>query len=167
MTVLDGLRPCLVFALSFVESVLIPVAFNRSLDQCEGKWDEKTENQPEVNHLGVGRWRELRYFTRENGRHHQHDCEVDRLTPLEKNLLVKGGGIADGQEEQGGQVGGEHLHLDLPLEGHDHMHLVHPLFKPQVCYCEHDQVFVGGMQLLEVFGLTVFVHHQRLLLEYK
>ena len=45
-------------------------------DLSEG--NEKTANQPDVNHFCIRRWGQLLYFACEYGRHHQHDCEVDR-----------------------------------------------------------------------------------------
>ena len=66
------------------------------------------------------------------------------------------------QQEQGGEVGGQHLRLDLPLQGDHHVHLFCPVLKSEVCDGEHDQVFVIELQLLENFCLAVFIHHQHL-----
>ena len=61
-----------------------------------------------------------------------------------------------------GQVGGQHLCLYLPLQGDHHVHLLVIFLKSEVCDCEHDQVFVIELQLLEIFFLIVFVHHKHL-----
>ena len=84
---------------------------------------------------------------------------------LKVDWLEEGGGIGGDQQQQGGQVGGQQLRLDLPLQGDHHVHLFLPLHKSEVCDGEHDQVFVLKLQLLKIFCLTVFVHHQHLLFD--
>ena len=66
-----------------------------------------------------------------------------------------------------GQVGGQQLHLHLPLKGDHHVDLVLPPLKFEVCDGEHGQVSVVVLQLLEIFCLTFFVHHPHLKFVYK
>ena len=50
---------------------------NSCLGKHEGEGDEEAEDEPHVDHLRVRRWRQLRYLAREDGRHHQHDGQID------------------------------------------------------------------------------------------
>ena len=145
--------------------VFLPVAFDGSLDQGEGKGDEEAEDKPDVDHLGVRRWWKLLDLAGEDGRHHQHDGQVHSEARLKVDWLEEGGGVGDTQQEQGGQVGGQHLRLDLPLQGDHHVHLLLLLLKPEVCDGEHDQVFVRWLHLLEMFCLGDLVHHKHLSFE--
>ena len=88
--------------------------------------------------------------------------QVHREACLKVDCLEEGGGVGGDQQEQGGQVGGQQLRLDIPLQGDHHVHLFLPHLKLEVCDCEHDQVFVIELQLLETFGLIIFVHHHYL-----
>ena len=86
--------------------LVLPVTFNACLDQGESKRNKEAEDQPDVDHLGVRRWRELLYLAGEDGRHHQHDGQVHSEARLKVDWLEEGGGVGDDQQEQGGQVGG-------------------------------------------------------------
>ena len=142
--------------------ILLPVALDGSLDQGESKGDEEAEDQPDVDHLGVRGWRQLLDLAREDGRHHQHDGQVHREARLKVDCLEEGGGVGGDQQEQGGQVGGQHLRLDLPLQVDHHVHLLVTFLKPQISDGKHDQVFVIKLQLFETFWFTVSVHYQHL-----
>ena len=144
---------------------MLQVAFDCSLDQGEGEGDEEAEDKPEVDHLGVRCWWKLLDLAGEDGRHHQHDSQVHCEARLKVDRLEEGGGVGDDQQEQGGEVGGQHLRLDLPLQGDHHVHLLLLLLKPEVCDGEHDQVFVRWLHLLEMFCLGDLVHHKHLSFE--
>ena len=83
-----------------------------------------TEDQPNVNHLGVGRERELLHDADEDGGHHQHVGQVDGEGGLEEERLEEGGGKGDGDEEERGEEGGHHLTCDLSLQNHFHTQTV-------------------------------------------
>ena len=55
-----------------------PVTLNCSLNDDSCKWNEKTEDEPSVNHLSVRGRRKSLNLAREDGRHHQHDGQVHR-----------------------------------------------------------------------------------------
>ena len=143
--------------------IFLSVAFYGCLDQGEGKGDEEAEDQPDVDHLGVRGRRQLLDLAREDGRHHQHDGQVHREARLKVDCLEEGGGVGDGEQEQGGQVGGQQLCLNLPLQGHHHVHLFVIFLKSEICDGEHDEVFVLDFKLLEFFGFAGFVRHQHLI----
>ena len=82
-----------------------------------------------------------RIFT-EDGGHHQHDGQV-HLSGIAKELFVKeDGDKGDEEQEDGGEVGGQQLCGNLPLQLQDHEHHVGILLlcQGQVCYCEHGQI---------------------------
>ena len=93
------------------------------MDYREGEGDEEADNEPDIDHLGVRRGGQLFYLGREDGRHDQHDGQVHGEASLEVFGFEEGGHVGGDQQEQGGQVGGQHLRLDLPLQGDDHVHL--------------------------------------------
>ena len=80
------------------------------------------EDQPEVDHLGVGGEGQLLHDADEDGRHDQHRRQVHAQAGLKEEGLEEGGGEGDGHEEDGGEVGDQHLAHDLPLEDDDHPH---------------------------------------------
>ena len=73
------------------------------------------EYQPDVDHLGVGGEGQLLHHTDEDGRHHQHVGQVHCEGSLKEERLEEGGGKGDHEQEEGGEVGGQHLTHDLPL----------------------------------------------------
>ena len=83
--------------------LVLPVTFNACLDQGERKRDKEAEDQPDVDHLGVRRWRELLDLAGEDGCHHQHDGQVNCEAGLKVDWLEEGGGIGGDQQQQGGQ----------------------------------------------------------------
>ena len=86
-----------------------------------------------------------------------------RETRLKIYWLDVDGGIADEEQEHGGEVGGQNLRLDLPLQGDDHVHLVLLLQNPDICDGEHGEIFVNWQEIHEFLCLFVFVHHQHLI----
>ena len=58
------------------------------------KWDELAEDEPQVNHLGIGGEGQLLHHTREDRRHHQHVCQVHCQGSLKEVGLEEGGGKA-------------------------------------------------------------------------
>ena len=103
MVALKWLCPCTdwSFGVSVINS--IPVVFDCRLDKREGKWDKQAEDQPDIEHLHVRRGRQLGNLGREDGGHHQHDGQVHCEARLKVLCLEEGGGIADAEQEQGGQ----------------------------------------------------------------
>ena len=84
--------------------------------------DELAANEPDINHLDVGRWGQLFHDASEDGRHHQHRGQVDRHRRLEVKGLEEGCGVGGEDEEEGGHVGRQHLRGHHPLEDDDHPH---------------------------------------------
>ena len=82
--------------------------------------DQLAADQPDVNHLDVGRRGQLVHKVGEDGCHHQHCGQVHRNSSLKVEGLEEGGGIGGEDEEQGGHVGGEKLAGHHPLEDDDH-----------------------------------------------
>ena len=106
--------------------------------------DNQAEDQPDVDHLHVRGGRQFHYLAGEYGRHHQHNGQV-HLRGITKELSVKeDGGEADEEQEDGGQVGGQQLCRNLPLqfEGHVHHVTIWILFQNKAANCEHGQIFV-------------------------
>ena len=75
--------------------MFVPVALGGSLHHREWEGDEKAEDEPEVDHLGVRRWWQLRDFACENRRHDQHDGQVEGALCFKVDLAEEGGGIGD------------------------------------------------------------------------
>ena len=85
------------------------------------EWNELTEDEPYVNHLGIGGQREFLHHADKDCRHHQHVGQVHGEGGLEEERLEEGGGKGDHEEEEGGEVGGQHLTRDLSLEEDSHL----------------------------------------------
>ena len=62
------------------------------------------EDEPVVDHLGVGGERELLHDADEDGRHHQHVGQVHREGGLKEERLEEGGGKGDHQEQGRGKI---------------------------------------------------------------
>ena len=82
--------------------------------------DNQAEDQPDVDHLHVRGWGQLLYLAGEDGRHHQHDGQVDCQGVSKEFFVKEDAGEGDEQQEDGGQEGGEHLRRDLPLQHNLH-----------------------------------------------
>ena len=83
--------------------------------------EELAKYQPNVNHFGVGGGGQLLHHTGEDGRHHQHVRQVHAYSCLKVELLEKGCGKGDDDEQDGGQIGAHHLTRDLPSQNHCHL----------------------------------------------
>ena len=81
-----------------------------------GEGNQLAEYQPEVDHLWIGGEGQLLHHADEDGRHHQHRCQVHTQGGLKEERLEEGGGKGDHEEEEGGEICGKHLAQDLPLQ---------------------------------------------------
>ena len=124
--------------------IVLPVAFNGCLDQGESKWDKKAEDKPDVDHLDVRGGGQFLYLAHEYGRHHQHDGQVHGDYIAKEVFVKENGGEGDEEQEYGGEVGGQKLCGNLPLELQGHVnHVAYLLLgEGQVGHCEHGQVSV-------------------------
>ena len=64
--------------------------------------DQLTEDKPDVDHLQVGGEGQFLHHAGEDGRHHQHVCQVHGQGGLEEERLEESGGKGDDHEEDGG-----------------------------------------------------------------
>ena len=94
----------------------------RKLDLERKNFPHLAEDQPEVDHLWVGGQGKLLHHADEDGGHHQHGGQVHTEAGLEEEWLEESGGEGDCHEQDGGEVGDQHLAHDLPLEDDDHPH---------------------------------------------
>ena len=65
------------------------------------KGHQLTEDQPVVNHLGIGGQGKFLHDADEDRRHHQHVGQVHSEGGLEEERLEEGGGEGDHHEEKG------------------------------------------------------------------
>ena len=137
--------------------------FNPSLNEGPREGNKEAIDQPKVDHLGVRRWWELLYLAREDGRHHQHDGQVDRDAGLEVERLEVAGGVGHEQEKQGWKIRCQQLFQDLSLQHNHHLNLLTSIGEADVGDGEHDQVLVLRDQVLELVGNVVRVKHQHLI----
>ena len=135
---------------------------NPSLNKGPREGNKEAIDQPKVDHLGVRRWWELLYLAREDGRHHQHDGQVDRDFGLEVEGAEVAGGVGHEQEKQGWKKRCQQLFLDLSFQDNHHLNLLTSIGEADVSDGEHDQVLVLRDQVLELVGNVVRVKHQHL-----
>ena len=64
--------------------------------------DNQAEDQPDVNHLHVRGGGQLLYLAGEDGRHHQHNGQVDCKRIAKHVSFKEGGGVGDEEKEDGG-----------------------------------------------------------------
>ena len=108
------------------------------------KGDNQAEYQPDVDHLHVRGGGQLLYLAGEDGGHHQHDGQV-HSNGIAKQVFVKeDGDKGDEEKEDGGEISGQQLcgNLPLQLQGHEHYVRFFLLCQCQVCDCKHGQVQV-------------------------
>ena len=147
--------------LTFADVAAAVQTFDRSSQDDLKEGDHQTGDQPDVDHLHVRGGGQLLYLAGEDGGHHQHDGQV-HSNVISKEVFVKeGGGEADEEEEDGGEVGGQQLCGNLPLQLYSHRYHVSVLLFGQIqfCYGEHSQVLVLIRQIPESFWLTRLVGH--------
>ena len=101
---------------------------NESYDHL-GEGNQLAEYQPEVDHLWIGGEGQLLHHADEDGRHHQHCCQVHTQGRLEEERLEEGGGKGDCSQKKGREVGGHHLACDLPLHHDNHSYPFLSIFK--------------------------------------
>ena len=153
---MDGFR--------FADATAAFHTLNSCSDDDFEKGDKQGEDQPDIDHLHVGGGGQFLYLAGEDGGHHQHDGEV-HLSGITKKLSVKeDGGEADEEQEDGGEVGGQQLcgNLPLQLQGHVHHVTIEILFQFKVSDCEHGQLFVPFVEVFELPWQAILVHYQNL-----
>ena len=111
---MDGFR--------FADATAAFHTLNSCSDDDFEKGDKQGEDQPDIDHLHVGGGGQFLYLAGEDGGHHQHDGQVHSNGIGEKAVVKEDGDKGDDEQEGGGEVGGEQLHANLPLQlqGHEH-----------------------------------------------
>ena len=106
--------------------------------------DNQAEDQPDVDHLHVRSGRQLHNLAGEDGGHHQHDGQVHGDGVAKQALVKEDGDKCDEEQQDGGEVGGQQLCGNLPLQfqGHVHHVAVWIFFQDQLGHDEHGQVRV-------------------------
>ena len=101
-----------------------------------------TENQPDVDHLDVRGGGQALHLADEDGRHHQHRCQVHTQGCLKEEGLEEGGGKGDRCEENGGEIRCHQLTCHLSFQNKNHAQC-HPvivmflLFEIPICYLKY------------------------------
>ena len=75
--------------------VVLPEVLHAGDDDHLGEGSQLAEDQPDVNHLHVGRLGQALHLADEDGRHDQHGRQVDAQGRLEEARLEEGGGVSD------------------------------------------------------------------------
>ena len=94
-----------------------------------GKGNQLAEDQPDVDHLWKGGGGQFLHHADEDGRHHQHCCQVHTQGRLKEERLEEGGGKGDGRQKNGREVGGHHLTCDFPLHDKNHTYTFLSIFR--------------------------------------
>ena len=87
--------------------ISLPQRLDVSLHNDVNEGFEQVEDQPDINHLDVGRRGQALADADEQGRDDEEHGDVGRDEPLEKELLEVVGHVADDVDYEGGQEGGE------------------------------------------------------------
>ena len=106
--------------------VVLPEVLHAGDDDHLGEGSQLAEDQPDVDHLHVGRLRQALHLADEDGGHDQHGRQVDAQGRLEEARLEEGGGVGDEEEQSGWQIRRHHLACYNPLHP---QHQVDPLVK--------------------------------------
>ena len=89
---------------------------NRSSEDNFKEGDNQAEDEPDVDHLHVRGGGQLLYLAGEDGGHHQHDGQ-GHSNSITKEISVKeDGDEGDKEQEDGGEVGGQQISSNLPLQ---------------------------------------------------
>ena len=126
--------------------------------------DNQAEDQPDVNHLHVRGGGQLLYLAGEDGGHHQHDGQV-HSNGIAKQVFVKeDGDKGDEEQEDGGEVGGQQLCSNLPLQLHGHVHniTIWVVFQFKFSDCEHGQLSVPFVEVFKFPRQIILVQYQNL-----
>ena len=73
------------------------------------------EDEPDINHLDIGGGRQRLGHADEECGQHQQRGQVHRHHRLEVERLEEGGGVHDEENQDRGQIGGEHFIDDPPV----------------------------------------------------
>ena len=105
---------------------------NCSFEDDFKEWNNQAEDQPDVDHLhvrGGGQFlwwwppfspaRQSFFLAGEDGGYHQHDGKV-HSNDIPKQVK-EDSGEGDEEQEDGGEVGGQQFHGNLPLQLHSHV----------------------------------------------
>ena len=96
----------------------LPQGLNVSLDDNVDEGFEQVEDEPNVDHLDVGRRGQALTHADEQGGDHEQHGDVGRDEPLEEELLEVVGHVADDVDDQGRQEGGQDDAQQPPLDRH-------------------------------------------------
>ena len=96
----------------------LPQGLNVSLDDNVDEGFEQVEDEPDVDHLDVGRRGQALTHADEQGCNHEQHGDVGRDEPLEEELLEVVGHVADDVDDQGRQEGGQDDAQQPPLDRH-------------------------------------------------
>ena len=95
-----------------------PESVHVSVDDDEDEGDDEVEDQPDVNHLDVGRRGQALGHADEQSRDDEEHCHVRGDEALEEELLEVVGHVADDVDDQGRQEGGQDDAQQPPLDRH-------------------------------------------------
>ena len=96
--------------------VSVPHGLDEGVKEDLHEGDELGEDQPDVDHLDVGRGREGLGDGDEESGEDEECSQIDHDDSLEEEGFEEGGGVHDGKDEAGREVGGQELVHDPPLE---------------------------------------------------
>ena len=105
---MDGIR--------FADATAAVHTLNSCSDDNFEKGDNQGEDQPDIDHLHVRGGGQFLYLAGEDGGHHQHYGQVHLSGITKPNFVKEGGGEGNEEQEDGGEVGGEKFHGNLPLQ---------------------------------------------------
>ena len=98
------------------------ISLSQRLNVClhddVNEWFEQVEDQPDVNHLDVGRRGQALGHADEQSRDDEEHCHVRGDEALEEELLEVVGHVADDVDDQGRQEGGQDDAQQPPLDCH-------------------------------------------------
>ena len=83
------------------QSVHLPLSqlLHQGGNHHPGEGNQLPEDEPDVDHLDVGRRRQLVHHRNEDGGHHQHGGQVHRHRGLKVKRSKEGGGVRDEDQE--------------------------------------------------------------------
>ena len=96
----------------------VPQLFHHRRDHHPGEGDQLAEDEPDVDHLDVGRRGQALGHADEQGRDHEEHGDVGGDKPFEEKLLEVVGHVADDVDDQGRQEGGQDDAQQPPLDCH-------------------------------------------------
>ena len=98
--------------------ISLPQRLNVCLHDDVNEWFEQVEDQPDVDHLDVGRRGQALGHADEQSRDNEENCHVRGDEAFEEELLEVVGHVADDVDDQGRQEGGQDDAQQPPLDRH-------------------------------------------------